>query len=463
VSGGTVVEGVVDAYPAPATPEVIALNIGRLRALVGAEIDLVEIVSILTRLGCKLACHDEVGRKIMAANEQIGAQAGPSGEGCHATQGLGCALANGQIDESDLTLPILPPSFRPDLTRDVDLIEEVLRVWGMERVQSTLPGGRERIGTRTLTEQLAATIGATLRASGLNETMTYAFAPLADSEQLKMQYGASEQAVELVNPMNAEQSVLRRTIIAGLLRSVAYNLNHGVPNVHLYEAGRIFFTAEGRKTPKERQRVAGVLCGKWQEQGWNNTPANLDFYDAKGVLDNLLRELCTPKVRYKAAEAHATPWLTPGRAATIASGSRELGWVGEMHPQVLAAFEISQPVVAFELDLEALIATAASARPYVDVPQYPAVELDVAIVVDEQLSAERLVQIATSAGGALLEQAHIFDVYRDETKVGAGKKSVALKLVYRATERTLTSEEIDKLHTKVLKKLTGATGGEVRA
>ena len=144
------------------------------------------------------------------------------------------------------------------------------------------------------------------------------------------------------------------------------------------------------------------------------------------------------------------------------SGGTELGWVGELHPLAVDAFEADAPVVAFELDVDALVKASRPARDYVDVPTFPAVSMDVAFVVDEAVTCEKIMQCMTSAGGKLLEDARLFDVYRDEERVGAGKKSMAFALTYRAPDRTLTSEEVDKAHERLVKKVAGATGAEVR-
>jgi phenylalanyl-tRNA synthetase beta chain len=458
VAGGTLAEGVVDIWPTPITPPVLGFRLGRFQDFIGAEVPLADAVAILTRLGCRMACHDKTVTDTDGSASVI--------EGttpCHIMQGSDCATALASDDVRDVTIPVRPPSYRPDLTREIDLYEEVLRIWGMEKVASTLPGGRGRIGTKTIEQQRIETAERALRASGLNETQTYAFASPADNELLQMSFSEHQQPVDLINPMNSEQSQMRRSILPGLLRSVAYNLSRGVTNVQLYETGVVFFASEGRKLPKERQLLAGVLVGSWTIAGWNTHSSQLDFFDGKGVLENLLRELNITKSRLKPLEASDAPWLQPGRAAELFAGSKKLGWLGEIHPRVSAAFDIAVPVVAFELDLATLVGAAGQARPYKDVPQFPAVELDLAVVVDESVSAERLGQVISSAGGNLLDEHRLFDVFRDVDKLGAGKKSLAFSLTYRAADRTLTLDEVEKLHQKVISKVTSATGAEVRS
>ena len=414
--------GIVDVWPEPSPEAHLEFRIGRFRSMMGADIPRDFIVDSLTRLGCEVR---------PGADEQ--------------------------------TLAVTAPTYRPDLPREIDLYEEVLRLYGMDRVPATLPAGRGRIGIRTNAQVVDAKIHATMSASGMNETMTYSFAAEGDLEKLRMDDEGLGEAVELINPMNAEQAYMRRTIVGGLLHSVARNQSRGVRNIQLYEIGTVFAAREGSRMPKERRKLAGVLAGAMGEKGWNVEPPAFDFFDGKGVLENLARELALPKVRFRALSAGDAPHLQPGRAAEMLSGGDAIGWVGELHPLAVAAFDAEAPVVAFELDMAALERCARPARDYVDVPQFPGVERDAAFVVDEGVSDERLMQCMKSAGGKLLESARLFDVYRDAERVGVGKKSMAYLLTYRAADRTLTSEEVDKAHGRLVQKVSRATGAEIRA
>lgn len=431
VSGGTVRPGIVDVWEQKTEPIMLGFRIPRFNAMMGAEIDRDYIISTLTRLGCAVTVADEA-------------------------ESVAASCAEGEL------LHVLAPTFRPDLEREIDLYEEVLRLYGMDRIEPTLPGGAGRIGKRTVAEQKIQKINDTLRAAGLNETVTYSFAEPGDLDKLRMDKEGLGMPVELLNPLNAEQSIMRQSIIPGLLHSLAYNQNHGVKNVQLYETGRVFFAAEGKKKPKEKERVAAVLAGAMGDPAWNNTPAAFDFFDGKGIIESLLHELATPKVRFKALSAEEAPHLQPGRAAQVLSGGTVLGWVGEIHPLAADAFEATAPVVAFELDLDALVKTSQPARDYVDVPLFPAVTMDIALVVDEDVTNEKLMQVMRSAGGKLLSSIQLFDVYRDEERLGAGKKSMAYALEYRSPDKTLTAEEVNKQHERLIKKTCGATGAEVR-
>lgn len=422
VAGGTICQGVIDEYPIVPVEPRLTLRPARLRAHIGAQISDEEQFQILTDLGCRI---------------------------------------EGKPNDEQVT--VYAPTFRPDLVREIDLYEEVLRIYGMDRVASTLPGGAHA-GGRTVDQKRIELACQALRACGLNETMTYSMVAPDDLEKARIPEEGRGEAVEMINPMSSEQSVLRRSIIPGLLRSVAYNQSRGVADVQLFERGVVFSAAEGHASPKERTLLAGVLTGSFVKPGWNQQASALDFYDAKGVVENLMRELCIGKAQFKALDPDEAPWACPGRAASVLSGGRTLGWIGEIHPLACQAFEAEGPIAAFELDMHQLLASAQEKRPYVDVPVYPGIEVDLAIVVDEDVTAERIEQCIASAGKkGPFEGVRLFDVYRDDRRVGVGKKSMAFRIAYRASDRTLTSEEVEKAHEKIVEKVKRATGGEVRS
>jgi len=433
ICGGEVAPGIVDAYPQTVEPMHVPLRITHMNEILGTQIPAEDARVILGRLGMSVA----------------------SGEGSN-------------------ELDVVVPTFRPDVEREIDLVEEVVRVWGMDRVDATLPGGRERIGRLTREQRWRERIGATLRAAGLNETMTYSFCDEQDLERLGWEWSAGRSVVRLLNPMSEEQSVMRRTLVPGLLRSVSYNQRRDVDNVHLYEMGTIFWAEEGRQQPMERAVIAGVLAGRWHEPQWHDRPEpkdgdrdphaglrsyQLNFFDGKGVVESLMEDLGIAKWK---AKAQAYPWLQPGRSAQVVVAGQDAGWVGEVHPRVLDSFDAQGPVVVFELATDVLLSAALEVKTLSDIPRFPAVELDIALVVDEDVSAERVSQAILSAGGKLLESARLFDVYRGPG-VPEGKKSLAYELTYRAADRTLTDDEVRPAHDKLVRKVSSAVGAELRS
>jgi phenylalanyl-tRNA synthetase beta chain len=371
---------------------------------------------------------------------------------------LGLAVAPGQGS----TLDVRVPTSRPDLEREIDLIEEVVRVHGMDRVVSTLPAGRERVGRRTSAQLRRERIGAALRAAGLNEAITWSFGDPRDVERLGWEFGPGELPVRLLNPMSQDQSQMRVSILPGMLRAVANNQRKGVADVHLHEIGNVWWTAEGRKQPKERTVVAGVLAGRWHRPAWDESAqtreAVLDFFDGKGVVETVCEELGIAKWRTLAAER---AWLQPGRSAEVVVGGDVAGWLGEVHPRVLEAYECVGPVVAFELALKPLLAAARDVTDFIDLPRYPAVKVDIALIVPGDVSCERVEQAIRAAGGRLLESARLFDRYSGPG-VPEGHVSLAFSLEYRDPERTLTDEEVTSAHERLVRKVSGAVGGRLR-
>ena len=420
LAGGEVAPGYVDVYPAPKTIDSISLRYQRVLDICGAPIERDFVVRSLTRLGC-------------------------------------------MVEEAGEDYLVTPPSFRPDLPREIDLIEEVLRLWGMGRVEATIPAAKNHIGGLTHEQQLTRKVGQILRACGLNETTTFGFAAPGDLEKIHMSADGRGVPVVLMNPLVAEQTEMRRSLLPGLLQSVAYNEAHGTTNVHLYEIGTLFHGRENASLPRETQSVAGVLTGSWTDQTWNNTVDKLRFFAGKGIVEELLEQLRVPKVRFRVAEGEGYDFLQPGRAAEVLSGGTVLGWVGEIHPEAREAMDINQIVVAFELDLDKLIKGAHNQENYHEFSPFPAVQHDLAIVVPDEVTCEDLLQRITSAGGKLLESVRLFDVYRDPIRVGVGKKSMAFSLTYRSDDHTLTSDEVERAHGKIVTKLCKATGGEVRS
>ena len=424
LAGGEVAPGCVDVYPAPKQLAPISLRLSRVHELCGAAIEPAFIEHSLTRLGCGVEVAGEDDARVFR---------------------------------------VVPATFRPDLTREIDLIEEVLRLWGMDRVEATIPAAKNHIGGLTREQRLTRKVGQVLRACGLNETMNFSFAAPGDLERIGMTGEGRGCPVEIMNPLVAEQTEMRRSLIPGLLQSVEYNIKHSTANVQLFEIGTLFFGRENASAPKERESVAGVLSGAMGEVSWNYKPMPLRFFDGKGVVEELLAQLRIPKVRFRPADGEDYAFLQPGRGAEVLSGGTVLGWVGEIHPDARDVYGIDIPVVAFELNLEALLKSAGAQEAYREFSQFPSVEHDLAIVVDDDVTCEDLERRLRSAGGKLLVGVRLFDVYRDPVRVGAGKKSMAFALTYRSDDHTLTSEEVERAHSKLVAKVCKTIGGEVRS
>jgi phenylalanyl-tRNA synthetase beta chain len=353
-------------------------------------------------------------------------------------------------------LDVRPPSFRRgDVTREADVIEEVARLYGLEKLPSTLPSRHGAYGRLTPRQRLRRRAADVLIAQGLSEVMGWSFN--GPDAVAKLRLGPEHPEVEIENAMSAEQSRMRRTLLPSLLDVAALNRARGAADVRLFEAGAVFLPVEGQRLPEEPQHIAGLLSGQVRPSTWRDPePRPVDFYAAKGLVEAMLGVLRTEYSLERSSE----PFLHPGRRATIAIGDRAAGWVGEVHPVVAADWEIADTVAAFELNLDAV--PEPDPVLYQDIPSFPEVREDLAVVVGEEVTSAQVVEVIRSSGGAILSTVEVFDVYRDQERLGQGNVSLALRLSFRVADRTLTDEEVAAQRQVIIDALGSELGGRVR-
>lgn len=265
-------------------------------------------------------------------------------------------------------------------------------------------------------------------------------------------------------PMSEDRSVLRTTLIAQLLETAAYNRNRKNESAAIFEIGSVFHTDEEQLTrlPHEKHRFAALLTGNRSEAEWNTKAAQVDFYDAKGILETVFAVLgLTASISFEAAQPEH---FHPGRTAAVLlhtpKGNEVIGYVGQLHPALQLEEDLADTYV-LEIGLDLIYEQADAAIEYKVLPRYPAMQRDIAVVVDQEVAAAKLTGVAWDIASELLESVRVFDVYTGE-KLGAGKKSVAISLVYRHGERTLTDEEVTELHGKVVLQLEQSFAAELR-
>jgi phenylalanyl-tRNA synthetase beta chain len=352
-------------------------------------------------------------------------------------------------------LDVQPPVFRRgDITREADVIEEVARLDGLQKLPSTLPSRRGAYGRLTPRQRQHRKAADVLAAQGLYETVGWSF---AGREQLRRLRLGDAAVIELENPMSAEQSVLRVTLLGSLLDAVQPNLAHGAGAVRLFEAGAVFLPEAGQQLPREPYHVAATLIGAVRPASWREQrPPEADFFAAKGVLEGLLTALASD---YELAPP-AEPFLHPGRAAQIRISGQPAGWIGEVHPLIAAEWDIEQTVAAFELDLDAVAEPPTTT--YRDVTSFPELREDLAVIVPESVSAARVIETVRRSGAPLLQRVELFDVYRDAERLGEGNVSLALRLSFRAADRTLTDKEVARQREQIGRALADELEGRVR-
>ena len=412
------------------------------------------------------------------------------GESAAVLERLGFGVADAE-DGLDVTVPA---HRRNDVTREADLIEEVARLAVLEDLPATLPSRRGASGRLSVAQRLRRRAEDALLGAGLSEIVGWSF----ESPDLAGRLGLGEDGrIVLENPMSEEQSVMRTTLLGSLLDAARHNRARGATDVRVFEVGSVYLSnvaqttsasevgpgethlprltlgagthaasgvdspgparVEGTPLPDERLHLGVLLTGAVHPPSWGDPePPRADFFAAKGVLEAVLGVLRVPFE----LEAGGAPFLHPGRGARVLIDGRPAGGLGEIHPRVAAGWDLER-VAGFELDLDAVVAAADAVPAYRDLTSFPPVHQDLAVVVADDVPAAEVLRIVRDAGGALLASAAVFDVYRG-AQVGEGRASLALRLEFRAPDRTLTDEEVAARREKIVAALRDKVGGELR-
>jgi phenylalanyl-tRNA synthetase beta chain len=356
-----------------------------------------------------------------------------------------------------------------DVQREADVIEEIARVYGLDKVPTTMPARREAIGRLTPAQRLVRRVEDELCDHGLFEVIEWSFT--APETLAKLRLG-DLPALRLANPMSEDMSVMRPLLLPGLLDAARHNAARGRVDIALFESGHVYRrsgpldvpTVEGsHASPRgtlpsaERHHLGALLAGRGVA-GWRTPPPPVDFFRAKGLVEAILE---SAGVEWW-AEPGERPFLHPGRAATVvaAQDERKLGWIGELHPLVVREWDLEN-AVAFELDLELLAELAPGPPQFVPVSAFPPVIQDIAVVVPDDVPAGDVEVAIAEGGGELLARLELFDVYRGE-QLGAGNKSLAIRLEFQAPDRTLTDDEVAGTRALIEDRIA-ELGGRLRA
>ncbi len=424
--GGQVAQGVVDLYPLPAPTVQVDLRVAEVERILGMSFSAAECAALLRRLSFGVDVEGDV-------------------------------------------LHVTVPDYRMDISSDpitgqADLIEEIARVHGYNQIPATIIADMmpaQRANVELEREELTRDV---LVALGLRETISYRLT--TPEREAMLTPGANsashETYVELANPLMAERSALRHTLLISLLESAVANARYTTQQ-QLFEIGNVYLKREGEALPDEPRRLGILITGPRRVESWQQDESNtpVDFYDLKGVVDGLLRGLHIGGVSY-ARSTH--PSLHPGRSAQVLLNGRALGDFGELHPLVAQNFELNggAPLLVAEFDLDALLERVEPNYGVLPLPTTPPVYQDIALVVGEETTAAAVEATIIKAGGNMLKGARLFDVYRGEP-IPAGHKSLAYSLVYQADDRTLTDGEVAKVHQKIVKTCERELGAKLRA
>ena len=414
IAGGQVLSGLVDVYPQKAQTHKIKMRRARYQHLTGLQIELGEAERILRSLGFEVEAETD----------------------------------------KDL-LRAVAPTWRIDAAIEEDLIEEVARIAGYDKLKTTLPGSAGA-GAYLPGENGRRAARRVLACLGYNEAVSFSF--VNAEADARVSEAAESARLQLQNPIDETAGHMRTTLLGGLLKALEHNLNHGSRNVRLFEIGKCFLGV-GDERPTEIERLALVCTGARNEADWQAASARTDFFDVKGAVESVIESLGLPPLQFSSAET--IPYLHPGRAALLSLGNQLIGQVGQLHPRVAAEYKFKQPVFIAELNLGALLNADRVEVRYQPLPKFPTASRDLALLIDTSVPLATIEQTVNGLAISELVGFKLFDLYAGK-ELPAGKHSIALSLRYRAADRTLTDEEVAAMHDRIVQKLKQEFSAEVR-
>jgi phenylalanyl-tRNA synthetase beta chain len=419
LSGGCVCKGYIDQYPKKIeSPRDIPLRINRVKTILGKDILPAEIAQIL--------------------------------------EGLEMTVNEGHNFDYRVT----PPTFRVDISREIDLIEEIARLHGYDRIPVTLPGisviSLEQDRRKIMEEQIRML----LTGYGYSEVVTYSFIPATAVDHLGLPAGDERRSMVVIrNPLTEEQSVMRTTMIYSLLETMRKNANAGCSDLKLFEMGRVYLARKTGMLPEEKNRIGGLLTGARYDDRWHYLGLASDFFDLKGCLEGLFDHLKIASLQFRPNLRE--PFLHPGRSCCMTVGEDIIGFLGEVHPDALTRMGLKNRAMVFEMDLNMLAGHFSDVIKYRDISRYPSSSRDVAFLVSRDLSAEQIIKISLDMHEELLEKVCIFDVYEGKG-IPDGMISLGLRFSYRAYDRTLTDQDIGQVHNAIVRRIIEKSGAKIR-
>jgi len=395
LGAGEIVEGVIDSYPTKREKKTVSYSVEGINKLLGTDITEEEMIRIF--------------RKVEF-----------------------------EVNEDEKT--VVAPTFRPDITCEADLAEEVARFYGYNNINTTLASGTPTVGKKTYDQKIADITKVIMETCGFNEAKTYSFESPKVFEKLNIgEEDSLRNTVTISNPLGEDFSIMRTTTLNGMLNALSTNYNRRNEDVRLYELGKVYVPKALPLTelPEEKVKLTVGMYG------------NCDFYDIKGVIETLFVKLgFIDKVTY--SPSVELNFLHPGRKASIIiNEQKEIGYIGEIHPDVTDNYEIGERTYIAVIDMDMIVRYSNLSHSYKSITKYPAVNRDIAFLIKDEVLVQDIEKIIKQRGGKILESYNLFDVYKGE-QIDEGMKSIAYSLVFRASDRTLSEKEINKVMTKIL-------------
>ncbi|OPX41138.1 MAG: phenylalanine--tRNA ligase subunit beta [Desulfobacteraceae bacterium 4484_190.3] len=419
LSGGSICRNYIDQYPKKIeTAKNIPLRVHKVNETLGTKIEAEEVRSVLEGLEMKVQ-HAE-----------------------------------------DIDYLVTPPSFRVDISREIDLIEEVARIHGYDDVPLSLPAVPAGSGRRDRKNILKDKVRHILNGYGYSEIINYSFTTPQSADILGIKTDdKGRKFVKIRSPLTEDMSVMRTGLVYGFLETMRKNINAGNFNLKMFEMGKVFISQEGKELPDEEEKVGALITGSRYDDLWHFKGLLSDFYDLKGCVENLLNAIGICDLRFKSDIDLA--FLHPGRSCRVMAGERDIGFLGEIHPEVLEKMGLTQIPIVFELDLLMLADLFSEKMLYKEIPRVPSISRDVAFVIDKKMESEKILSLVLRKEEKLLEDVKIFDVYCGKG-IPEGEKSLAVRFTYRSSDRTLTDDEISEVHSRIIKEIVDSTGAKIR-
>lgn len=405
VGGGRIARGRIDAYPNPVRIPELKLRVERTNRFLGTQLKASQMADALRSIE-------------MTVEETDGG-----------------------------VLRVVPPSFRSDITREVDLTEEVVRLVGYDDVPVTSP--RAEVSSEPLDphQRSRGEVKAILQGCGFFEILTYSFvSPDAIRALGFSQDDERLQFVSIMNPLSEDQSVMRTTLVPGLLQTARHNFGHKNEDLRIFELSKVFLPGAGEPLPREPHHIALLMAGRRMPSALYGNEEEVDFTDIKGAVEAVLEPFYLQDISFRAEELPS--YMDGQQAASVyVSGSR-IGALGRLDPQVAERFDLKRTIYLFEGDFDKIFTLRQPHPLFRSLPKFPAVARDMAIVLDEGIAAQEAMDIIRKQQEPLLEHVEVFDIYRNP-QLGSGKKSIGYRLVYRAPDRSLTDEEVNEVHGRL--------------
>jgi len=418
LAGGCVATGRADTFPAPKTPVSIPFRPERANALLGLSLTADRMAELFRNLEFQVQ-----------------------------------PVTNGSF-------LVTIPSYRIDIEREIDLVEEICRLNGFDKVAATMPIAQVISDRPSQHQRLQRSVRDHFVAEGMHEIVSFSFIASGAADRLKLEENdPRSNSIRLCNPLAAEQAVMRTTLLPGLLETASRNMNFRSLDLRLFEMRRVYLPVPGQEMPHEPIFCSGLVAGVREQESWCRQTAQADFYDVKGIVENLFEQLHIRGVVWSSDTPE--PFYHPGKCCRILVGGATVGTIGEIHPDVLKNYDIERSVYYFELNFEELVRLAGNRKAIVPPSRFPDSVRDLALLAPLELASSQLLDCVRGLRLKELEEVAIFDLYQGD-RVPEGHKSIALRLRYRSSDRTMTDDEVHLVHTKVISTLTGKLNITVR-